>query len=82
MNNLEIMTKENNLKKEKAMKYDYEILLDKEEYLDDIPSEEQKVICEILGVIKKRKLSYRRANEVLYHTDRVLRERASIMELW
>lgn len=82
MNNYERMTKENNLKKQEAMKDDYEILLDKEEYLDDISFEEQEVICEIISVVKKRKLSYRRANEVLYHTDRVLRERASVMELW
>ncbi|PLT66644.1 hypothetical protein [Mediterraneibacter gnavus] len=74
MNNAERELQRRNQEKERIERNNYEIPYVRDLYCDlDLDNED--IIFEIAKIIIERKLTYREANRVLYHTDKVLYER-------
>lgn len=74
MNNAERELRRRNQEKERIERNNYEIPHVRDLYCDlDLDNED--IIFEIAKIIIERKLTYREANRVLYHTDKVLYER-------
>ena len=63
-----------NREKERMEESNYEIPYLKDSYFD-CAIENEDIVCEIAEIIIKKKLTYKEANRVLYHTDKVLYER-------
>lgn len=72
MNNAERAQRERNLTKENMSRSFYEISMEKEwkpgEY--SVPNEE--IVRQICELLIEKGMSYREANEALYHADKVL----------
>lgn len=74
MNNAERELQRRNQEKERIERNNYEIPYIKDAYFD-CTIENEDIVYEIAKIIIERKLTYREANRVLYHTDKVLYER-------
>lgn len=82
MTNAEKATEERNTRKEQASREPYEILASRAEaWLVLKDAKQESVVAEIAKILIDKGLSYREANEVLYYTDRALRERANTAKL-
>lgn len=74
MNNAERELQKRNQEKERMEEANYEIPYIRNAYFD-CTIENEDIVYEIAKIIAERKLTYREANRVLYHADKVLYER-------
>ena len=74
MNNAERELQRRNQEKERIEEANYEIPYMKDTYFD-CAIENEDIVCEVTKIIIEKKLTYREANRVLYHADKVLYER-------
>lgn len=82
MTNAEKAIEEKNAKKEQVDRQPYEIIPSKAEiWLGLKDAKQESMVKEIAKMLIDKGLNYREANEVLYYTDRALRERANTAKL-
>ena len=82
MTNADKAAAEKNAKKEQADRQPYEIIPSQPEvWFGPKDAKQESMVAEIAKMLIDKGLSYREANEVLYFTDRALRERANTAKL-